>query len=101
MTEVTYVDDTVTSVDNLKAYEAFIAELTEKFQVSHEEGATSFLGALITYNRQKVVLMLSEEKFAYERLNNFSMENPTPISTPMHSEFLCPRNSAPQRRRMI
>ena len=43
-----YVDDTLTSTDNLKAYEAFIAKLNEKFELSHEEETTSFLGAVIS-----------------------------------------------------
>jgi len=96
MTVVTYVDDTLTSTYNLKTYEAFIAKLNEKFEVSHEEDATSFLGALITYNRQEDVLILSQEKFTYEGLRNFSMENATPISTPMDSKIFCPKNSARQ-----
>ena len=33
--------------------------------MGHEEDATSFLGALITYNQQEGVLVLSQEKVAY------------------------------------
>ena len=99
MTVVIYVDDTLTSVDNLKAYEAFITKLNEKFQVSHEEDATSFIGALITYNRQEGVLILSQEKYTYETLRNFSMENATPISTPMDSKIFLSKEQCPSEDR--
>ena len=87
MIMVTYVGDTRTSTDNLTAYEAVISKLNEKFEVSHKEDATSFLGALITYNRQEGVLILSQEKFTYETLRNFGMEA-TPISTPTDSKIV-------------
>lgn len=95
MTVVTYVDDTLTTTNNLKAYEAFISKLNEKFLVSHEEDATSFIGALITYDREKGVLILSQEKFIYETLRNFSMENATPISTPMESKIILSKEQCP------
>ena len=76
MTAVTYVDDTLTFADNQKAFHAFITRLDEKFAVSHEGDTTSFLGALITYNRQEGVVILSQAKFAYETLRTSACRTP-------------------------
>jgi hypothetical protein len=94
LTLAVYVDDSIMSFDNLSAYKALIAKLNAKFEISHEEDAKSFLGALITYDRQEGIT-LTQEKFINETLINFSMANATPISTPMDSKLVLSKEQCP------
>ena len=67
----------------------------KKFEISHEEDATSFLGALITYDRQEGVLTITQKQFINELLMHFSMGNATPIATPMDSKLVLSKEQCP------
>ena len=95
LTLAIYVDDSIMSFDNLEVYKTLIAKLNDKFEISHEEDATSFLGALITYDRPEGVLTITQEKFINELLMNFSMTNATPITTPMDSKLVLSKDQCP------
>ena len=95
LTLAVYVDDSIMSFDNLSAYKELIAKLDNRFKISHEEDASSFLGSKITYDMQEGVLTITQEKFVTELLKNFQMENSTPISTPMDSKLILSKNQQP------
>ena len=83
------------SFDSLSACKALILQLDAKFKISHEENATSFLGAKITYDRDQGVLTLTQEKFMVEIMKNFNMEQSKPMSTPMDLKLILSKEQCP------
>lgn len=95
ITLAVYVDDSIVSYDKEEVYKALITELKNKFEISQEGDAKSFLGSLIKYDYEKGILTLTQEKFIEETLVNFDMQNANPISTPMEAKTAFSKEQCP------
>jgi len=78
-----YVDDMAVAGPNGTHIVSFKSALAEKFDITDMGELRFMLGILVTHDREKQLIYLSQSAYIHQILNRFGIRDAIPVSTPL------------------
>jgi len=90
-----YVDDVLTAGSNLKEINKLKKELSKEFEMKDLGPAKQIIGMIISRDRFKGTLRLSQEHYVHKILDHFRIGNATSRTTPLENHLKLSKEQSP------